>query len=118
MPKRATSKIQASPLATEFSEQFIELMKNRMLTSYAKYGAIKDAYPEKVDAIQSCYMRIEKYMDTGNKEFLVDAANFLMIEFKLPRHPKAHFKATDSNESPGRFVKDPQKDPHSSNKDL
>jgi hypothetical protein len=29
-------------------------------------------------------------------------ANFAMIEFMHPRHPQAHYKATDSDGSPGR----------------
>jgi hypothetical protein len=45
--------------------------------------------------------RIELYKQTGNKEHLVDAANFLRIEYKYPKHPKAHFRGTDSRESPG-----------------
>jgi hypothetical protein len=27
-----------------------------------------------------------------------------MLEFMLPRHPRAHFRATDSGESPGRVA--------------
>jgi hypothetical protein len=104
--------------SSEFSETFIQLMRNRMAMSYAKYGAIADAYPEKVDAIQSCIERIEKYIETGNKEWLIDGANFLMIEFIVPRHKRAHFRATDSQESPGRFIIDDSKDKHASNKDL
>lgn len=32
----------------------------------------------------------------------MDVANFAMIEFMLPRHPDAHYRPTDSHESPGR----------------
>lgn len=89
-------------LATEFSEQFVKYMKNRMEISFHKYGALKDAYPHKVDAIGSMQERMRKYAETGNTEWLVDAANFLMIEFMLPRHPTAHFEGTDDDASPGR----------------
>lgn len=88
---------------SEFSQAFVDYMKNRMAVSYAKYGPVKAAYPHKVNAIESAQRRIEKYHETGNTEWLVDAANFLMIEFMLPSHPQAHFRGTDSNESPGRF---------------
>jgi hypothetical protein len=86
--------------ASEFSEEFVELMKEfpgkltpefvngmrtRMAMSYFKYGAVADAYPDKVNAIESGQMRIEKYIDTGNTEFLIDAGNFLMIESMHPR---------------------------------
>lgn len=44
---------------------------------------------------------VEKYQETGNTEYLVDAANYLMFEFMYPQHEKAHFRATDSGESAG-----------------
>jgi hypothetical protein len=87
---------------TEFSEKFVEGMRNRMEVSFHKYGPIKDAYPHKVDAIKSLKIRLDKYEATGNTEYLIDAANFAMIEFMLPAHPEAHFEATDTNGSPGR----------------
>jgi hypothetical protein len=40
----------------------------------------------------------------GNAEYLVDAANFLMIEFMHPAHPAAHYRATDASGSPGRVM--------------
>jgi len=91
-----------NPLDTEFSEKFVEYMKNRMEVSFYKYGPLKEAYPFKVDAIKSALTRIEKYKETGNGEFLVDAANFLMIETMSPAHKNYHFEATDSDKSPGR----------------
>lgn len=89
-------------LKTEFSEQFVQGMRDRMVMSFYKYGYVTDAYPEKVDALNSLMMRLEKYAETGNTEFLMDAANFAMIEFMFPRHEAAHFKPTDDDESPGR----------------
>ncbi len=88
--------------ASEFSDRFIEYMRNRMAVSFHKYGKVADAYPTKVDALKSLAQRVEKYRDTGNTEWLVDAANFAMIEFMCPSHLDAHFKGTDSGESPGR----------------
>jgi len=88
---------------TEVCVPFIKGMVLRMCLSREKYGAVKDGYPEKVDAIGSLKVRLQKYEETGNTEYLMDVGNFAMIEFMLPRHPKAHYKATDSNESPGRL---------------
>lgn len=88
--------------ASEFSHQFVQGMADRMAVSYCKYGAVRDAYPHRVDAIASLRKRLEKYEQTGNTEWLMDVANFAMIEFMHPRHPEAHFRATDSKESPGR----------------
>lgn len=89
--------------ASEFSEQFVSYMKNRMEVSYHKYGPIKNAYPHKVNALESLQLRIRKYQETGNTEYLIDVANFAMIEFMRPAHKEAYFEATDSSGSPGRI---------------
>lgn len=87
---------------SEFSMEFAQGMANRMGMSFFKYGAVADAYPVKVDAIASLELRLQKYKDTGNTEYLMDAANFAMIEYMRPRHPNAFYKATDADGSPGR----------------
>jgi hypothetical protein len=97
---------------TEFSERFVQYMANRMAVSFHKYGPVAEAYPERVNAIESLQKRLDLYLnggiikgkeiEPGNTEYLIDAANFAMIEFMHPRHPKAFFKATDSDGSPGR----------------
>jgi hypothetical protein len=90
---------------TEVSEDFIRYMRNRMLVSYYKYGPLAEAYPHRVNALETLQDRLKKYEATGNTEWLVDAANMAMIEFMRPAHPQAHFRPTDSNESPGRVTK-------------
>lgn len=91
---------------SEVSREFLQGMADRMAVSFHKYGPIVQAYPADVDAIRSLQQRLEKYAETGNTEFLMDVANFAMIEFMLPRHPAAHYRPTDSNESPGRMRTD------------
>lgn len=88
---------------TEFSRPFAQGMADRMAMSYFKYGAVAEAYPKRVNAIASLRQRLDWYERTGNTEYLMDAANFAMIEFMHPRHPDAHFKAEDSARSPGRM---------------
>lgn len=88
-----------------WSDDFATKMKNRVLTSYFKYGeaktnAVTGDFPENVKA------RVDSYLATGNTEWLVDAANFAMLEFMYPQHEKAHFRATDSGESPGVLMRD------------
>lgn len=102
---------------TEFSPEFVEGMKNRMAVSYAKYGPVAAGFPAKVDAIQCLRERLDKYVETGNSEWLMDVSNFAMIEHMHPAHPKAHFRSTDSDESPGRFVRDDaaSRDEHNAN---
>lgn len=87
---------------SENSQPFHQGMVDRMGVSFCKYGAVRDAYPHRVDAIESLKKRLERYERDGNTEWLMDVANFAMIEFMHPKHPEAHFRATDSKESPGR----------------
>lgn len=87
---------------TEYSKKFIDGMLNRMGVSFHKYGPVSEAYPDKVNAIESLRKRLDRYAKDGNTEWLMDVANFAMIEFMHPAHSKAHYRATDSRESPGR----------------
>ena len=58
--------------SSEFSETFIQGMRDRMQVSYHKYGPVADAYPGKVSALESLQARLDKYMSTGNTEFLME----------------------------------------------
>ncbi len=89
---------------SEVSPQFLRLMIAAMMVSFHKYGALRDAYPERVNAIDSLKKRLDKYRTTGNTEYLIDVANFAMIEFMHPAHAKAHFQPTDASGSPGRVA--------------
>lgn len=88
-PKKTIVLVNVFP--SEVSAQFLQGMVNRMAVSLDKYGPVEKAYPNDVDAIESLKKRLEEYEETGNIEYLIDVANFAMIEFELPRHPKAHF---------------------------
>lgn len=86
----------------EYSEEFDELRKNRVRTSYYKYGPAKTNYENKlIDALESMQLCIDKYKNTGNREYLCDAANYIMFEFMYPQKVGAYFRATDSGESAG-----------------
>lgn len=87
---------------SEFCREFIQGMADRMQTSWFKYGNVRDAYPQRVDAVGSLKKRLERYERDGNTEWLMDVGNFAMIEFMAPKHPNAHYRPTDSGESPGR----------------
>ena len=90
---------------TEYSKQFMQGMLNRMAVSFYRYGKIADAYPNDISALDSMDQRLQRYAETGNTEFLMDAANFLMIEFMHPAHRNAHYAPTDSDGSPGRTTR-------------
>lgn len=89
-------------MSKEYSEEFDRLRKNRVEMSFYKYGtARKNFATGNVQAIPTMDLCIKKYKDTGNREYLLDAANYLMFEYMFPQHPKAHFRATSSKESAG-----------------
>jgi hypothetical protein len=75
--------------AHQVSVAFFRGMAMRMAVSYEKYGDYREAYPDKMDAVASGLARVAKYQATGNTEYLIDAANFMMIEFMAPRKPGA-----------------------------
>lgn len=85
-------------LATEYSERFDTLRKQAMITSYYKYGPVQKNYHsvKGMDAVANIRKRLEKYIETGNTEFLVDVANFAMIEFMYPQLEGASYQPTDS----------------------
>lgn len=89
-------------LPKEYSDRFDILRQNRVDVSFLKYGSAKINFGDKlVDALKTHDLCIEKYKQTGNTEYLVDAANYLMFEFMYPQIEGAHFRATDSSESAG-----------------
>lgn len=92
--------------SSQYSRDFIQGMLDRMGMSYHKYGHIADAVAGGLDPLAEVFARVRKYRATGNTEWLMDAANYLMIEFLHPSHDDAHFRATDSNESDGRAMRD------------
>lgn len=86
----------------EYSDRFDTLRQNRVETSYYKYGSAKNNFGDRlVNSIKTHDLCVQKYLDTGNTEYLLDAANYLMFEFMYPSVESAHFKATDSEDSAG-----------------
>ena len=104
--------------AGEVSEFFLDGMRSRMAVSFYKYGPVSNAYPDKVNALDSLRLRLQKYLDTGNSEFLMDAANFAMIEFMYPSHSDAFFQGTDADQSPGRIERCSGEAVHFANRDI
>lgn len=99
--KPRTILLEAALPLTEFSKQFLEGMLNRMGMSHFKYGSVAGT-KGKIDHIAGALVRIERYQADGNGEWLMDAANMLMIEFMVKNHPNAHYEPQDSDTSPGR----------------
>lgn len=80
---------------TEWSDEFEQLMRNRLLVGCFRYGRMSDPNKGKYDHVESIRERLKLYEQSGNLEHLVDVANFSLVEFVHPRHPNAHFEATD-----------------------
>ena len=85
----------------DFSEAFVAKMKNAIETSHYKYGWASKTYPELAQAYKCIAERLEAYVRTHNKDYLVDIANFAMIEFMYPAFGDAVYKPTDDDKSVG-----------------
>lgn len=85
----------------DFSESFVQKMRNAIETSYYKYGNAKKTYPELAQAYKCIQERLELYLKTHNTECLVDVANFAMLEFMFPSFEDSKYDPRDSDSSPG-----------------
>ena len=99
--KPRTLAVEAAYASEDVSTEFIRGMLNRMGMSRFKYGAVKDT-KDKIDHIAGLKKRLAMFEEDGNGEWLMDIANMAMIAFMTENHPRYHFRATDSDESPGR----------------
>lgn len=88
-------------LKRDFSDAFVQKMKNAIVTSHFKYGWASKTYPELAQAHKCIEERLELYRKTHNKEYLVDVANFAMLEFLYPAFSDSKYTPTDSDKSPG-----------------
>ena len=88
-------------LSRDFSEEFVTKMKNAIEMSYYKYGHASKTYPELAQAYKCIRERLGLYESTHNTEYLVDIANFAMLEFMYPAFSDSSYSPKDSNGSPG-----------------
>lgn len=88
-------------LSRDFSNEFITKMKNAIELSHYKYGWASMTYPELAQAYKCIKERMEYYEKTHNTEYLVDIANFAMLEYLHPAFSDARYSPTDSKDSPG-----------------
>ena len=87
-----------SLLKSEWSDEFEKLMRNRLLMGRYRYGRMDRKTDRNYDRTGSIIRRIRHYQQTGNMEFLVDAANLCLMEFVHCDHPSKHFAAADDGE--------------------
>lgn len=84
-----------------WSDDFVRKMQAAIEMSHYKYGSARKTYPELAQAHKCVEERLELYRRTHNTEYLVDVANFAMLEFMFPDFSDAKYKPTDSDKSPG-----------------
>lgn len=84
---------------SEWSPNFEQLMRNRLLMGALRYGTLenKRKVGSKWDLMGAIEKKIALYNETGNLEYLVDIANYCLLEFKCGAHPKRHFSALDNH---------------------
>jgi hypothetical protein len=86
----------------QWSKAFEQLMRNRLLMGALRYGTIEEQRKEVTkgqqwDLVKALGAKIQCYQDTGNTEYLVDAANYCLLAFELDPHPTKHFHAADAH---------------------
>lgn len=84
---------------SEWSPEFERLMRNRLVMGAFRYGLLADkrVKGKKWDLIEPIRAKVELYEQTGNTEYLVDAANYCLLAFECDNHPLKHFKALDDH---------------------
>jgi hypothetical protein len=82
---------------------FIQGMLDRMAVGFFNYGHMR-RYEVKSHSLKNVKIRLKHYQKTKNTEFLIDAANYCMMEFCIPSIKGAFFEATTKKESPGAIV--------------
>lgn len=80
---------------SEWSADFEDRMRNRLIMGALRYGLIGKPGKPKYDRIKSIIKRLDIYRTTGNLETLVDVANLCLLEYVEGVHPLRHFHAED-----------------------
>jgi len=87
---------------------FLQGMADRMAISFFKYGPFVKGPLDKwvsFEAMSSADLRLKAYESSGNTEYLMDVANFFMMEFMRPhcRTPKHTAVAAAASEKDEKF---------------
>lgn len=85
----------------DWSSEFVGKMQKYIETSYYKYGNAYKTYPVLAQAYKCIKERFDLYLETHNMEYLVDIANFAMLEYMFPSFDDAKYAGADSDKSPG-----------------
>jgi len=86
----------ASLQSSEWSEEFDQLAKNKMVQASFRYGLFKD--DNTYDFVEAMKHKIVLYEKTHNLELMVDVRNYAMLEFKKPKYSDAWYWVEDDVE--------------------
>lgn len=87
-----------------YQEKFIEMMRHSILHSFYRYGNAKKTYPVLAQAISCVQERLDYYINgrpfkniaPHNKDYLIDVANFAMLEAMFPHDNHSSFAKPDA----------------------
>ncbi len=84
---------------SEWSPEFERLMRNRLLMGALRYGVLEEKRKrtKEWDLMGAVEKKIALYHTTGNTEYLVDIANYCLLEFECGKRPDKHFTALDNH---------------------
>jgi hypothetical protein len=70
----------------------------RLVMGGMRYGMIGSRNKPQYARVEDIQRRVGCYQETGNLEYLLDAANLCCLEYLEPSHPLQHEKALDDGE--------------------
>lgn len=65
--------------ASEWSPEFERAMRDRMVQGAFRYGRMTPGH-RRYDRVRQMRERLDRYVETGDREMLVDLANFALLE--------------------------------------
>ena len=78
---------------------FVQSQANRLTVGHFRYGA-----PHRRKKYMSrLQVELDAYKDTGNREHLINIANYAILESLAPEHPQAHFNNMVASATRHRF---------------
>jgi hypothetical protein len=88
---------------TEWDQRFEQYMRNRLVIGALRYARLHDQNAPAFNSIENARERLALYLQDGNQEHLVDAANLCMIEFCRPTR-EAHFSPDSDHDHHAKIV--------------
>lgn len=85
----------------KYAADLTDLIKNRLLVGYARYGAGRSAWKEQVIndhidvTLERMLSKLIQFIWTFNLEFLVDIVVYSYLIWRFGAHPKLHFEAVE-----------------------